>query len=450
MYSCWKVEKTLSRIINRLPPLRGRKELDIAIGVSGGSDSIALVLFLRNLRNLQYHDYRVSRILSAVTVDHRLRPESQLETQFVRQKMIALPFTEHLQAELNPPDVLRSNLSKAMTWARENRYSSLNSICIDSNVDIVCTGHHAGDQLETFLMRTFRGSGMYGLRATDTMIQIQQNKRLGRFLVRPLLNVNKFELLQICMQHNISPVKDPSNYDKIFDRVRSRNGVLLYNDIGISKLKRLFSEIESHSQVIQDQISKLAVAILVAGNSHLPYVVIDVKKILALSESNIPTGHAVFALYIKKVGGGRYPPSRRALVGLFNSLKLGIIPSPVNRCIFKRKNNMLYLCQSPPVSSERKGVMRLSRRGRMYETSSLMNKHFSYSISINCGSIKELNHLCVGVGMLKNRKTSYDGFKWPLRDYGPHSQVSICIYMKTIFQKEWAVHACPHKEQVQV
>jgi tRNA(Ile)-lysidine synthase len=167
--------------------------------VSGGPDSLALLLLLR--------ETMPNRVVAA-TVDHALRPESADEAQYVQRfcKDMHVP-----HVILSPAEKISGNIQSA---ARHARYALLAQAAEQHDCQYIATAHHADDQLETVLMRIARGSGVDGLSA----IRSTNGK-----ILRPLLGFTKDELISICATAGLNPVVDPSNENTDFERVAMRN-----------------------------------------------------------------------------------------------------------------------------------------------------------------------------------------------------------------------------------
>jgi len=183
-----------------LETLTGGPPLALGVAVSGGADSLALLL----LAAAAY-----PKKVRAATVDHGLRPESAGEAQFVAGicRDAGVP-----HATL-APDWERPAEANLAAAAREARYRALLAWMGSRDLPWLATGHHLDDQAETLLMRLGRGSGVAGLagvRATN-----------GR-LVRPLLGWRKAELVGIVEAAGIQAVQDPSNDSDALDRTHAR------------------------------------------------------------------------------------------------------------------------------------------------------------------------------------------------------------------------------------
>lgn len=182
----------------------GSQKLGIAL--SGGGDSLALLLLA--------HAALPGRV-EAATVDHRLRKESAGEAELAASycSEIGVPH-QTLQVE-----VAEGNLQDR---ARAARYEALGQWCVDRDLEGLSTAHQLEDQAETFLMRLNRGSGVSGLASVRALSQLPH---FPIKLVRPLLDWGRSELAALVTDFGWEPVKDPSNENTDFDRVRMRQNL---------------------------------------------------------------------------------------------------------------------------------------------------------------------------------------------------------------------------------
>lgn len=187
-----RFEKALGRLISSDNPR-------LLLAVSGGPDSLALLLLAKQI---------MPDRITAVTVDHKLRPEAAVEAAYVATICADLNVPHHI---LQPAAPITGNLQSS---ARVARYALLERAADENDCGLIATAHHGNDQLETLLMRLARGSGVDGMSGI--------RPRNGR-VIRPLLGFSKSELEEICSSAGIQPVRDPSNEDTDFDRVAMRN-----------------------------------------------------------------------------------------------------------------------------------------------------------------------------------------------------------------------------------
>lgn len=115
--------------------------------------------------------------------------------------------------------------------AREARYAALVKWARDSQLGAIVTAHHADDQAETLLMRLARGSGLSGLAGVRAATLLEDGEaEEPTLLLRPLLDWRKEELEDVVAQAGITPVRDPSNANIAFDRVRVRQQLAEHAD----------------------------------------------------------------------------------------------------------------------------------------------------------------------------------------------------------------------------
>lgn len=178
----------------------------LAVGVSGGADSLALALLAD-----AWARKRGGRAV-ALTVDHGLRPGSAAEAGAVAAWMSARGITHHVLAWTG-----RKPAADLQAAAREARHRLLEEWCRSAGCLHLLLAHHRDDQSETVLLRLGRGSGVDGLAAMPPL-------REGGFvrLLRPLLAVPPARLRATLLQAGQEWVEDPSNRDPRFSRARLR------------------------------------------------------------------------------------------------------------------------------------------------------------------------------------------------------------------------------------
>ena len=181
----------------------------IGIAVSGGPDSLALLLLAAATRPEQ---------VEAATVDHRLRAESAAEAAMVAGLCNRLG-VRHAILSAHWSDKPTTAIQER---ARRERYRLLGFWAEERGLDALATAHHADDQAETLLMRLARGAGVRGLAG------MRANSRTPGSevqLIRPLLGWRRSALAQICRDAGVEAVNDPSNEDQQFERVRVRSSL---------------------------------------------------------------------------------------------------------------------------------------------------------------------------------------------------------------------------------
>ena len=213
----------------------------LAVGVSGGADSLALVLLLKEAFPRCH--------LVALTVDHGLRPTSLKEAQYVAGIMVEHGIEHH---------ILTWNGKKPKTGieekARVARYNLLCGWCYEHHVQYLAVAHHLLDQAETFLMRIIRGSGLYGLSSMREIYEMN-----GICILRPLLQVHPDELKAYLKEKNINWVEDESNQCDDFLRVRIRKFLpKIKQNIGLDAkhLGEAAAHLQKTRDFIEDMVNK--------------------------------------------------------------------------------------------------------------------------------------------------------------------------------------------------
>ena len=176
-----------------------------AVAVSGGSDSMALILAL----------HRIMPVV-ALTVDHGLRDASAAEAQTVKSQLDDIGIEQTILNWIG-----EKPSANIQARAREERYRLMENWCLDNKIAYLMTGHQKDDLAESFLIRLIRGSGVDGLAAMPhTAPGLFHPDDITR--VRPMLSFGRQELKEILAAEGVKYIEDPSNDDEQFGRVRAR------------------------------------------------------------------------------------------------------------------------------------------------------------------------------------------------------------------------------------
>jgi len=177
------------------------------IAVSGGPDSLALS-FLAKIYSI-----KKSLDIKYFIVDHKLRKNSTLEARSVQKKL------ECFSIKLNILTWKGAKPKKNIqSIAREKRYKLLTDVAKKHKIQNILLGHHLDDLFENFFIRILRGSGLKGLISLDKDTHKNQIN-----LIRPLIRIDKKDLIYISNYIFGSYIEDPSNEDDNFKRVKVRN-----------------------------------------------------------------------------------------------------------------------------------------------------------------------------------------------------------------------------------
>jgi len=219
---------------NKILRLKTKKFL---VAVSGGPDSLALAAMCRAMHS----NYKQIKFYY-LHVNHGIRKKSFSESNKV-QKILK---KQHILLKIvNNKKKIISNVQHN---ARKVRYSLLNKECKKKKIKFILTGHHKDDQIETFLIRLSRGSGVQGLSAMSTISY--SNDEIKIF--RPFLSESKKNLIFITKKIFGTYIKDPSNNNKKFLRssVRKLLPVLSKHGIGSDQILRSINNLKSSSKTL--------------------------------------------------------------------------------------------------------------------------------------------------------------------------------------------------------
>jgi tRNA(Ile)-lysidine synthase len=183
----------------------------IALAVSGGADSLALLLLAQRWAAGR----AVAPRLQVYSVDHGLRPEAAGEVAMVIEVAHSLGIAATGLAWTG--DKPRTGVQEA---ARAARYRLMGEAMAGDGIGVLLTAHHRNDQAETVLMRMAHGSGIEGLRGMAGMAEVE-----GVRVHRPLLAVDPDALRAVVADAGLTPAADPSNTDTHYERVRWRQAM---------------------------------------------------------------------------------------------------------------------------------------------------------------------------------------------------------------------------------
>ena len=188
----------------------------VVVGVSGGADSLSLLLAMHELRQ---REKLVVRLVAA-HFNHGIRDgESNADEEFVRKLAIERNF------ELSVGHGYVSREGNLEQNARLARYEFLKTTAHNVKAHYVLTGHTINDQAETFLMNLIRGSGPDGLRGMTAMRNLSSES--STLLVRPLVTwAKRSDTEGYCHDLGVEYRYDTMNEDTAFKRVRIRKILL--------------------------------------------------------------------------------------------------------------------------------------------------------------------------------------------------------------------------------
>ncbi len=305
----------------------------LAIAVSGGPDSLALCV----LGKIYEEDTKIK--VNYVLVNHNLRNNSTQEALLV--KALLKKKKIKLNIKINKKKI-NKNIQKN---AREVRYNLLLNFCKTNKIKFLLTAHHREDQIETFLIRLSRGSGVQGLSSMNKITKLKHNI----YLIRPLLKEKKMDLKFIAKSFFGKIFKDPSNNDKKYLRTKIRHLVKLFDKSGIAheRILKSISNLASTRDTLNTYINNFSKNFVKTKDKKK---IIDMKKILEESDE---VKLRVISNEIKVVSKKYYPPRSAKVINLIKNLRYNEnLKSTLAGCLIIRKGQKLII--SKEVSKKKK------------------------------------------------------------------------------------------------
>ena len=322
------IRKKIFKIYNEFSSSLKVKD-NLAVAVSGGPDSLALAYLTKcySLKNKIKVKYYI--------VDHKLRKESSLEAKAV--KKVLKKNDIHCKI-LNWNGKKPSKNIQAV--ARDKRYSLLANECKKNDIKHLLLGHHLNDLYENFLIRIVRGSGLNGLISFNKNTKYRdQNLNI----IRPLLNLEKKDLLYISNEVFSFFVKDPSNINEDYKRTRIRN--LLYSlekeGLDIKKLKLTINNLKDTDKSIKFYLDK---------NLKKNVVFLKKKNTYLLSYNFFDQSHEIIfrslTSLIQKIGKKYYPVRGKSINELIKKINTkSFTKITLGGCYVERANETILISQ---------------------------------------------------------------------------------------------------------
>lgn len=326
------IQKRFDHYINPLiPETLKATSSGVALSVSGGSDSIALLQLADNWSK------SLGIRLVVFSVNHNLRPESSEEIEFVR---VITSQLGHEFYELSWNSY--GNKVAIQERARKARYSMISEKCHKLGINTLLTAHHLDDLLETYLMRKNKKSGILGLSYSNSFFY----KNIQ--VIRPLSSFLKDELIDYLISSNIKWVEDSSNLLDIYERNRIRMEI---SRLSYERKSELIVEMRRVNEMAcslnERLISTIAEAVFV---NNFGFAVIDIAKIrVECLDIQIQVINYVLTI----ISGKDHLPRFRSTKQIINKLEmLQKIDCSLHGCILKQiKKKLLILRESSEVQS---------------------------------------------------------------------------------------------------
>jgi len=294
------------------------------VAVSGGPDSLALTALS------QTYSIEKKKKIFFVLVDHGIRKNSSKEAENVKNLLKKKGITLTI---LKNKKKINKNVQ---SQAREIRYQLLLNFCKKYKIKFIMTGHHRDDQIETFLIRLSRGSGVQGLSSMSKVSNLNNSTKL----FRPLLDVKKKDLVSLAKYYFGKIFKDPSNTNQKYLRTRIRNLIKQFEKNGIKhdRIINSINNLASTRDTLNFYIQRVEKTCLIKKENIIN---INLKKFL-LENNEIQL--KIFSNCIKKISKNYYPPRAKKVLNLLSGVQSNEkLKATLGGCVINKHKKTLII-----------------------------------------------------------------------------------------------------------
>ena len=262
----------------------------VVAAISGGVDSMVMLDLIIGYR------WDIHYKVVVAHVNHCLRgkdsdADEKLVSNFCKSRSIRL-----FSKRVNVHEYARTHSISLEMAGRDLRYNYFQETSAEFDNSVIATGHTKNDQIETVLLRIFRGTGIKGLEG----IPIKRDN-----IIRPILFAGKRELYEYAEESGIPFSEDHTNFKSDFQRNFVRNDLVpqVLERINPNTINAVWnlSEFAKETSELIDKAAKMAYSDVVAEEKR-DYIVLEIsrlkryliaveKEVLRLSLSQLTTGH---------------------------------------------------------------------------------------------------------------------------------------------------------------
>ena len=264
------ITKLFNRHLSELVQVLDKPVKRAVVALSGGLDSVVLLHLLN-----QYQQQNPSFQVLAHNVNHGLSKNAEAWGVFCACLCVQWNI-DFIASKVSLQKLPRTSLE---ALARDARYASFKEKMREN--DIILTGHHQDDQLETVLLALKRGSGSTGLQGIRSYHSFDKG-----YLLRPLLIFSRQQLADYAELHQLDWIEDESNQDEQFDRnfIRQTISPLLKQRWpAIAKSVSRTAQLCQEQQILLDEVAQADLQ--VCSRDSLSNETLDIEALRLLSDS---------------------------------------------------------------------------------------------------------------------------------------------------------------------
>ncbi len=258
----------LQKILDTIDEYKMFKKNDkVIVGVSGGPDSLTLLLLLNKIKNL------FNLTLSVAHLNHCIRKESKNDEIFVKNFSVQLhlPFYSRTVNILNKKKNSKKSLEEI---AREERYKFFFDLKEKLKADKIALGHNLDDSIETFFFKLLNGQYPSGI------------PPLNGCIIRPLIRITRNEIEEFLKKEKINPCIDKTNYDTSIPRNWIRHELIPFIEKNFKPVKNcitlIIDIIEKENQYMELLTEEFLNKYVITQSQYLWDIIFDYKKFKTL------------------------------------------------------------------------------------------------------------------------------------------------------------------------
>ena len=315
------LSKVYSNFQKKIEKLNSKSFL---VAVSGGPDSLALAALTKAFY------YKKNKKFFYVLINHKIRSNSSQEA--IKVKNLVFKLGIKLKIIKNESKIKKNIQGEA----RNIRYNLLLDFCKKYKIKTILTAHNLEDQVETFLIRLSRGSGLTGLSSMKPLVRLNKTVKLSR----PLLDFNKSTLKIISKKIFGKYFKDPSNKDQKYLRSRIRNlkNPLEKSGIEYNQIIKSINNLNSSKIILDDYYAQIIEKLVKKENKKIS---INLKKFNILKDE---IKMRVINDSIKHIKKNYYSIRSKKIIRLIQHIQYkNFSQTTLGGCIFYKNDGLLCL-----------------------------------------------------------------------------------------------------------
>ena len=217
----------------------------IVLGVSGGPDSICMLEILNQLKE------KIGFEIFVAHINHGIRENATIDEQYVENYCKKLNI-EYYILKVKLKEFAKENKLGLEEAGRKIRYNFFDEVLEKTKSNKIAIAHNKNDRVETIILNILRGSGVLGLKGIEP--------KNGKY-IRPIIEIDRAEIEEYCLNNQLNPRIDESNFENEFSRNKVRNIVLPYikeefNPNIIETIIRLSDIVSEENEFLEEETKK--------------------------------------------------------------------------------------------------------------------------------------------------------------------------------------------------